>query len=176
MQFYGNRPYNYTYRMGPYPAGNITNPPMNGIMDVYHQTDLNEALQLMVEAIRGETEDRMFYSYLLNNAPSMLDKELITGIRDDEIKHAKMFRQIYFEHTGKMIQADKNIEFEPPTTYCDGLKGALLGEQNAVKKYRRILAAMRDQKHINMLVEIMTDELRHGILYNLLIHNNDCKY
>ncbi len=29
--------------------------------------------------------------------------------------------------------------FTPPAHYCEGLARALLGEQNAVQKYRRIL-------------------------------------
>ncbi len=139
-------------------------------------TDMSEALELIKEAIKGETQDRLFYQYLLDNAPALLDKEIITEIRDNEIKHAKMFRQLYFELTGKTVKPDENVTFEKPRTYCDGLRGALMGETNAVKKYRRILAAMKNRKHINMIVEIITDELRHASLYNLLIHNNDCKY
>ncbi len=139
-------------------------------------TDMSEALELIKEAIKGETQDRLFYQYLLDNAPALLDKEIITEIRDNEIKHAKMFRQIYFELTGKTVKPDENVTFEKPRTYCDGLRGALMGETNAVKKYRRILAAMKNRKHINMMVEIITDELRHASLYNLLIHNNGCKY
>ncbi len=138
--------------------------------------EMSEALELIQQAVKGETQDRLFYQYLLDNAPAMLDKEIITEIRDNEIKHAKMFRQIYFELTGKTVKPDENVTFEKPKTYCDGLRGALMGETNAVKKYRRILAAMKNRKHINMMVEIITDELRHASLYNLLIHNNGCKY
>lgn len=125
--------------------------------------DMSEALELIQQAIKGEIHDKLFYQYLLDNAPAMLDKEIITEIRDNEIKHAKMFRQIYFEHTGKTVKPDENVTFEKPKTYCDGLRGALMGETNAVKKYRRILAAMKNRKHINMMVEIITDELRHEI-------------
>lgn len=138
--------------------------------------DMSEALDLIKEAIKGETQDKLFYQYLLDNAPALLDKEIIEEIMDNEMKHAKLFRQLYFELTGETIKPDENVTFEKPKTYCDGLRGALMGETNAVKNYRRILAAMKSRKHINMLVEIITDELRHGSLYTLLIHNNDCKY
>ena len=140
------------------------------------QVTLSEALNLIKNAVEGETEDRLFYEYLINNAPSRKDKEIIKGIRDDEIKHAKLFRQLYYEHTGKIIGPDKNVSFEKPASYCDGLIKALMGEQNAVRKYRKILFAMKERSHINTLTEIITDEIRHGSLYNLLIHNNDCKY
>ncbi|MHB8064171.1 MAG: ferritin family protein [Ruminiclostridium sp.] len=148
------------------------------MMDMKHQniSPLSEALQLIKQAVEGETEDRLFYNYLIKNAASESDREIIGGIRDDEINHAKLFRQLYYEHTGKTIPPDVNVSFEPPKSYCEGLKRALIGETNAVKKYRRILFAMNNRRHINMLTEIITDELRHGILYAFVIHSNDCKY
>jgi rubrerythrin len=60
------------------------------------------------------------------------------------------------------------------TPYCDGLKRALLGEQNAVAKYRQILYAMQTPIHINMVTEIITDEIRYGSLYNYLYSKNNC--
>ncbi len=140
------------------------------------QVSMTEALNLIKEAVEGEREDRMFYDFLINNAPSNKDREIIKGIRDDEIKHAKLFRQLYYDHTGQVISPKQQVEFERPSTYCEGLIRALMGEQNAVKKYRKILFAMKDRSHINILTEIITDEIRHASLYNLLIHNNDCKY
>ncbi len=141
-----------------------------------HQPSLSEALELIREAVEGEAEDRMFYDYLIRHAPSGKDREIIRGIRDNEINHAKMFRRMYYEHTGENIRPASNANFTSPGTYCEGLIKALMGELNAVKKYRNILFAMRERRHINMLTEIITDEIRHANLYNFLIHNNDCKY
>ena len=141
-----------------------------------HQPSMAEALELIKQAVEGEAEDRMFYDYLIRNAPSEKDREIIRGIRDNEITHGKLFRQMYYEHTGEVIRPEENANFGMPGTYCEGLIKALMGEQNAVKKYRNILFAMRERRHINMMTEIITDEIRHANLYNLLIHNNDCKY
>ena len=33
---------------------------------------------------------------------------------------------------------------------------------------------MQDRRHINMLTEIITDEIRHANLYNLLYSKNGC--
>ena len=140
------------------------------------QVSMVEALNLIKDAVEGEAEDRMFYDFLINSASSRKDKEIIKGIRDDEIKHAKLFRQLYYEYTGKVIGPKQDVQFERPETYCAGLIKALMGEQNAVRKYRKILFAMKERSHINILTEIITDEIRHATLYNLLIHNNDCKY
>jgi len=136
--------------------------------------ELQTALELIKEAVSGETEDRLFYEYLISVAPSEEDKNIIKGIRDDEIKHFGMFREIYREFTGENLPIVTDGKFQKPKSYCEGLRDALLGEQRAVEKYRKILFALRDRRQINKLVEIITDELRHGSLYNYLYSKNKC--
>lgn len=136
--------------------------------------DLQEALVLIKEAVSGEAEDRLFYEYLISVAPNDEEKDLIKGIRDDEIKHFGYFRDLYKELTGSTLPATSNGEFKKPKSYCDGLKNALLGEQRAVQKYRKILFALTNRTQINKLVEIITDEIRHGIIYNYLYSKNKC--
>jgi len=137
--------------------------------------NLPEALKLIQNAVSGENEDRMFYQYLIENAPSEEDKEIIKGIRDDEIIHFNLFRQIYYQLTGQMLPPPENVEFSKPASYCEGLKKALIGEQNAVRKYRKILYALQNRVQINMLTGIITDEIRHGSLYNYLYSKNGCR-
>lgn len=137
--------------------------------------NLDGALQLIRQAVTGENEDRIFYQYLIDNAPTEEEKEIIRGIRENEITHFGLFRQIYSQLTGRMLPVPEEVPAEPPASYCEGLKKALIGEQNAVEKYRRILYAMQNRIHINMLTEIITDEIRHGILYNYLYSKNNCK-
>lgn len=134
-----------------------------------------EALRVLAQAVMGETEDQLFYQYLINEAQAEDEKETIRGIRDNEAKHYKMFRQIYFELTGKNLPAPTEVSFEQPAMYCEGLKKALMGEQAAVTKYRKILYAMQNRRHINMITEIITDELRHLGLYNYLYARNGCR-
>lgn len=137
--------------------------------------NLNNALMLIQQAVAGENEDRLFYTWLIENAPTNEDKQIISGIRDNEISHFGMFRSIYYDLTGRTVPPVQGETFTPPATYCDGLKRALMGEQNAVIKYRHILYALQSRVHINMLTEIITDEIRHGILYNYLYSKNGCK-
>jgi rubrerythrin len=138
------------------------------------RTNLESALMTVKQATEGEAEDRAFYEYLISVAPSQEDRDIITGIRNDEMKHYKLFRQLYFDITGEKLPQVQAAPFEKPATYCEGLKKALLGEQNAVVKYRKILFAMRNRRHINMVTEIITDELRHLGLYNYLYSKNNC--
>lgn len=136
--------------------------------------NLPGAIELIAQAVAGEREDELFYDYLISVAPNEEARNIIRGIRDDEKKHNKMFRKLYRAHTGEPVPAGQQEEFVKPKSYCDGVKKALLGELAAVQKYRKILYAMQDRVHINMLTEIITDELRHGNLYNLLFSADRC--
>lgn len=137
-------------------------------------TNMPEALKLIEDAVKGETEDRLFYQYLIDTAPSPRDKEIIAGIRDDEMRHYSLFRELYQSLTGNALPNIQSMEFERPASYCAGLYKALFGEQSAVTRYRRILYAMRDRRDINILIGIVTDELRHLGLYNYLYAKNGC--
>lgn len=147
---------------------------MVGLEEYTYPQNVPGALKLIQEAVAGETEDRMFYQYLIDTAPSEEDKEIIMGIRDDEIHHFNLFKRIYYQLTGQMLPPPQDITFEKPTSYCEGVKRALRGEQNAVRKYRMILYALQDRVQINILTGIITDEIRHGILYNYLYSKNGC--
>lgn len=136
--------------------------------------NLQNALDLIRQALSGEAEDRMFYTWLIEQAPTDEDQQIIAGIRDNEIGHFALFNQLFYDITRMMPQQVQGEQFVPPESYCAGLTQALMGEQNAVQKYRKILYAMQDRVHINMMTEIITDEIRHGILYNYLYAKNSC--
>ena len=150
-------------------------PNMADLQQYIYPANLQEALQLISGGVAGEREDRIFYDYLINAASSEEDKETIRGIRDNEIHHFALFKVIYYQLTGQLLPQPKDTPFIKPVSYCAGLRKALLGEENAVTRYRKILFAMQNRVHINMLVEIITDELRHGTLYSYLYAKNNCK-
>ena len=143
--------------------------------DIYtYPQNLEGALALIEQAVAGENEDRLFYTYLIENTNDAEDRQIIEGIRENEISHFGMFRKLYYEITGKTVPQIQNENFTKPETYCEGLKQAILGEQNAVQKYRKIAYAMQTRVNINMMTDIITDEIRHGILYNYLYSKNGC--
>lgn len=171
MPFQGMQPQGMPFQGTP-PQGL---PNMTDLQQYVYPSNLPEALKLIAGGVAGEQEDRLFYEYLISTAPLEEDKELIRGIRDNEIHHFTLFRQIYYQLTGQLLPQPKDTPFVKPVSYCAGIKKALLGEENAVTRYRKILFAMQNRVHINMLVEIITDELRHGTLYNYLYAKNGCK-
>lgn len=126
-----------------------------------------EALRLIVESVQSEREDELFYDYLLSVAPTAKQKEIIMSIRDDERKHNLMFREIYFQLTGKIVPP-ANDGFQKPESYLSGIERALFGELGAVEKYRRILFGMAYLPFRNMVTEIYTDELKHASKWNYL--------
>ncbi len=133
---------------------------------------LQKALVLVKQAVEGEKEDELFYDYLISVAPTEEEKEIIRTIRDDEIKHNKMFRQIYKDFTGEEITSPQNIDFEKPASYIDGIKKALFGELAAMERYRIIRAGLPTRYYRDMVFEILTDELKHASKYNYILNLN----
>lgn len=132
---------------------------------------LPEALNLIVDSVGDEREDELFYDYLLSVAPPA-QREIIVPIRNDERKHARLFREIYWQVTGRDIPAAPEVTFEKPRNYCEGITRALFGELAAVERYRRILFGFEFLPYRNIITEIYTDELKHASKWNYLFTLN----
>ncbi len=64
-----------------------------GLEEYTYPENLPEALKLIQNAIYGETQDRMFYQYLISLISIVLfeeDKKIITEICNDEIRHFRI--------------------------------------------------------------------------------------
>lgn len=133
---------------------------------------LNEALVLIKEAVEDERKDELFYNYLISQAPDEEQERMIISIRDDEQKHNKMFKEIYYALTNMKVRTPENVYFDEPESYVEGLTQALFGELAAVEKYRDIRAGLPNQYYKDMLFEIITDELKHSAKYNYLLTQN----
>ncbi|WP_235941376.1 ferritin family protein [Paenibacillus puerhi] len=163
--------YHYRYAMQrpvysvvpPGPYGNMRQQPTT-------YKSLEEAIALIREALAGEKEDELFYDYLISVAPSQEDKEILTSIRDDERKHNQMFRKLYQTLTGQTIAEAKDVKFEKPKSYTDGLRKAFFGELEAVERYRDIRAGLQERYNRDMLFEIITDEQKHASKLNYLLN------
>lgn len=138
----------------------------------FPQENLKEALNLIKEAIRGEKEDELFYDYLIKLAPTKEEKGIIESIRDDEKRHNMIFKRIYKDFTREEVECEENKDFKKPRSYIDGIKRALLGELSAVEKYKRIRQGLPYTQYRDLLFGIITDEIRHGILYNYILYLN----
>lgn len=128
--------------------------------------------QMIQKALAGETRDKIFYEYLINIAPDEQDKNIIKSIRDDEMRHFKLFRMIYQEITGCDPMPLDSEEFVKPENYLAGIEEAIIDEVTAAKNYRQIYVCLRGRKYRDILFSIITDELRHASLYNYLYTKN----
>lgn len=134
---------------------------------------LSQAIELIKQSVRDEREDELFYDNLIEQAPTERDRDIITSIRDDERKHNKILRELYFNFTNQTIPQDMSMStIDTTLTYNENLEKALFGELNAVVKYRRIMGTMPSGNSYTLLMSIMTDELRHACKYNFLIHSS----
>lgn len=143
-----------------------------------NQMSNNQMLQMSMEgvrkAVKGEREDELFYDYLISEAPTNEEKDIITSIRDDERRHNRLFRRIYQDFTGMEVpKSDEEEKFEVPESYIDGIKKALFGELAAVERYRSIRRGLpRGVFYRDILFDIITDELKHASKYNYLFTLN----
>ncbi len=133
---------------------------------------LEEALKLVMQAVQGEKEDEIFYDYLISVAPTNEEKDIISSIRDDEMKHFKMFREIYYYFTGVELPMSTRSDFKAPENYIDGIKKAFFGELAAMERYRNIRAGLPSEYYRDMVFEILTDEMKHADKYNYILNLN----
>lgn len=132
-------------------------------------SDLKEAIELIKESVGDEREDEEFYKLLLTLTTNKEDINIINIIIADERKHNQILRNLYFELTGKKLPENRNeSSVDNMLNYRKNLQKALMGELDAVKRYRTIMAAMPDNEKYSSIMEILTDELRHANLYNFL--------
>ncbi|MDT3417080.1 MULTISPECIES: ferritin-like domain-containing protein [Brevibacillus] len=129
-------------------------------------------LRMLQEGIAGERRDELLYDFLIEQAPTEQEKQVIAGIRDDERRHRRLFLQIYGQLTGQRPAAHYEIEaLQPPVSYLDGIEQALFGELKTFERYRTIYKYMLLQ-YRDTVFEIMTDELKHASYYNWLYARN----
>jgi len=146
----------------------------------YYPTDMfdpklayDKALMLIYNSVANEREDELLYDYLLNEAPSEEQRMIIASIRDDERKHNKILRELYYQLTGMDVPPAAGEEpVKEPESFLVGIRDAMFGELAAVERYRQILYGMPNQVYRNMVTEIYTDELKHAGKYNYLFTTN----
>ena len=132
-------------------------------------SDLQEALNMIRDSVMDEANDEAFYSMLIDQAISDEDKDIIRIIRDNEITHNKLLRDVYYALTGTTLpQSTSNANIQP-MSYLENLRKALMSEVEAANKYRKIMSAMPDKSSSSSIMHILVDELRHADLYNYLI-------
>ena len=127
---------------------------------------------MVKEGVRNEKGDELFYDYLINEAQTIEEKNLITSIRNDEKSHRKWFGEIYRAYTGEYIESTNNADFQRPSTYIEGVRKALYGELSAMERYRVIREGLPSRYYRDVVLRILTDEMKHATKYNYILYIN----
>ena len=138
----------------------------------FSMSAFNTALSLIRDAVQGEREDELKYNYLIENAPTQEEVDIITSIRDDERLHRQWFRDIYRYYTNEEINSSDAEEFTEPTSYLTGIKSAIFGELSAMEKYRIIREGLPSRFFRDIVFRILTDEMKHATKYNYILNIN----
>ncbi len=119
-------------------------------------------LNLIKEAMKSERHDRVKYKKMMEMTDDPNVKKQIKFAYDDEIKHYGMFRQIYYQLTGKLINFPIPEKVEEYANIMDAVKSSIEGENDAVDAYRDIYAMLNNKHMRDMIFEIITDEIEHA--------------
>lgn len=131
--------------------------------------NLNNALMLIQQIVSEEENENRYFDWLISHAPSEEDKQILAGIQNNKIRHRYILRKIYYELTGRTVPESQDKPFTPPAYYYEGIKHMLTIGQDIVQSYPKILFALQSRVHINMLTQLLTDELYHGIQLNFIL-------
>lgn len=134
---------------------------------------LNTALNLIREAVQGERADEKKYNFLIENAPTQEEKDIITSIRDDERLHRQWYKDIYKYYTNEEIDSSNGEEFIKPDLYLDGIKSSIFGELSTMEKYRIIREGLPSKFYRDIVFRILTDEMKHATKYNYILTINN---
>lgn len=129
-------------------------------------------LAMLEEAFKDEMKDAHIYKELISRQKTKTEAEIVRSIYLDELKHQKLFQEIYERLTGKPMP---EIEISLPalsTNLTTAYEKSLFGELDAVEFYRQILFAILDLEIRDMLYEIITDEQKHATEFSYLYAKN----
>lgn len=160
--------------------GNNLNVPSNtpwplDFQDKSVQYNLNKLIAGVKDSIGNEAEDEMEYNKLAKLAPNDEQRNIINGIKENEMTHNKIFRKIFTELTGVILpttNATTMPEEKATMSYTEMLTKAMLGEIKAVERYRELLAYAPNKCIYDMIMYVMTDEINHAIKYSYLLMLN----
>lgn len=135
--------------------------------------DLKEAIVVIKKMIENFKNDKEMYGLLVELTNNDEDIKLIKSIMEDEKRHNKILKELYFELTGNKITESRDNQFEDNMlNYRKNLQKSLEKELDELTKYRKVMAVMPDKNKSLALMEIITNKLKHASLYNFLIAKN----
>lgn len=119
-------------------------------------------LDLLVKAMKAERHDAVKYKRMMESTKNSEYRKQINFAYEDELKHYKMFRHMYFMLTRKTINIPLPENVEKYDNLLDAVKSSIEGENEAVDLYRTIYAMLSNKQMRDTVFEIITDEIEHA--------------
>jgi rubrerythrin len=128
----------------------------------YREINRVESLNnLMLKAMQAERHDAVKYQRMMEMTNNPMVKAQIKFAHDDELKHYEMFRQMYYQMTGRAVDIPLPANVERYNTLIEAVQSSIEGENEAVDLYREISALMTNKQMRDTIYEIITDEQEH---------------
>ena len=128
----------------------------------FRKINREESLNNMViKAMKDERHDRMKYKRMMEMTDDPMVKEQINFAYDDEIRHYKMFQQIYYKLSGRKLEIPMPTNIEKYNNLMEAVKSSIEGESKAIDLYRGIFVLMTNKQMRDEIFEIITDEQEH---------------
>jgi hypothetical protein len=130
----------------------------------HYYNPLFKTLLQINDLIEDESLNALYCDYLIKKAKTCVERELITRIRDDEIKHRHILSKIYPYY---MIEE----AIIPQMTNLSGfdVKSAKSNKLNSIIKYHDLYASLTDKCMKDFVFEILIDEQNHVHYYDYLL-------
>ena len=131
----------------------------------------------LLEYIKDEASDSLYYQKLADEAPDERAKELLTEFSRDETQHAVNFRYVYRWITG--MEANIGIVKSPQIPpYCEAIKARIVAESGDLVKYGTEKIEACDPELANLFYLTSLIEGRHGLRLTTLLcgigHEKTC--
>lgn len=134
---------------------------------------LNSALDLIREEILEGENIELFWDNIISKSSNENTSDILSSIREDNIKHNEILRFIYSNITGEVMEKPNSKSSMGKITFQDALEKSFLDSIAKVKKYRKIMGAMPNPRMQTLIMAILTNKLRHATLINYLMNKEN---
>lgn len=117
----------------------------------------------IARAINGEYSAIACYEYLSSIAPSAEEKNRITEILNDEMRHYQIFNRMYTSLSGK--QPTPHLTEKCPSEYMAGIRSSFIDEQKTVDFYMEAADRATDPHIKEQFKRIAVDEQNHAVWF-----------
>jgi rubrerythrin len=122
----------------------------------------------LLEYIRDETSDSLYYQELAKEAPDERARELLMEFSRDEAEHAADFRRVYRQITG-MEPMIGTVEPPKVLPYCEAIKARIMAESGDLVKYGAEFINAPDREPASLFYVTSLIEGRHGLRLTTLL-------